>query len=463
MTALRPSRRTEGTRVRRRLVDATARPRLVAGALAVTLLLFGTRWAGYLGVQPIYLTDVLVSCAFVGFVLRALNRPADLAVRRPAGGTPLFLAAAFGFVLVRFLLGADHSIVAIRDALPYFYIALGLLAMFALRRASEATRANTYRLFVVALSLHAVWFTAQEVFPAFPYSLPTLNAVQNVHFFAPRPDVDTAFVGVLAALVLWRLLHGGRRRVLLSLVYIACIASVAASFTRAGLLGTIVASAYVLLATLSERDRDIRAKGVLVAAIPLILVTAIIAVSFTAVGTKLVATVDPDAVSGNQVASGAEGTTRARANAWNRLIEWTTSDSGRASVGVGFGPDFLADSGAASLLVGDALDQDVRPRSPHNYWLGTFARLGGIGLGLVVLAVLAFLVRAWRQRRAVGGDPFTLLVILVPLSLLLPASLGVVLESPFGAVPFWWCLGAAVGWPIARGIPAGPARTPIRR
>jgi hypothetical protein len=415
----------------------------------VGLLLAGTRWASYIGVNPVYITDVLLVLAVYLIGMRAIRRPDQVYLRTGHGGSPLPLLATLAFVLLRLVMGADYSLVALRDAFPYLYTAAGLLALYAIRRTGEAGRRNTFRLFVAALVFHALWFVAQQALPSLPYRLPTLNATQGVHLFTPRPDVDTTLMGVLGALMLWRMLHGARHPVILGLAYAGTFASVAASFTRAGLLGAVVASAYVVLATLSEPGRSPHRKLLIVAVVPLVLISGVVAVSFTGVGAKLIATVAPSAITGNAVASGAEGTTRARSNAWDRLLQWTFSDQQRTTIGVGYGPDFLAQSGASVLLVGAALGDDVRPRSPHDYWLGTLARMGLIGLALVLTAVAQFLIRIWRLRSSATLDPATLLMILVPLALIVPASLGVVLESPFAAVPFWWCVGAVLGTPIA--------------
>ncbi len=439
------------------LLTRDARPFTVAGTASVALLLAGTRWASYIGVNPVFLTDVLLLLAVYLIVTRAIRRPDQVVLRPGRPGSPLPLLAVLAFVLLRLVMGGDLSLVALRDAFPYLYTAAGLLAFYAVRRTGEDSKRNTFRVFVAALIFHAVWFVAQEAVPSLPYLLPTLNATQGVHLFTPRPDVDTTLVGVLGALILWRMLHGGRHPVLLAIAYAGTFAAVAASFTRAGLLGAVVASAYVVLATLLERGRSPHRKLLIVAVVPIVLISGVVAVSFTGVGAKLIATVAPSAISGNAVADGAEGTTRARSNAWDRLVQWTFADQQRTVIGVGYGPDFLAESGASVLLVGDAINDDVRPRSPHDYWLGTMARMGLIGLALVIAAVVQFLVRTWRIRRSATLDPATLLLILVPLSLIVPASLGVVLESPFAAVPFWWCLGAVLGTAIPAGAISGRA------
>jgi hypothetical protein len=65
-------------------------------------------------------------------------------------------------------------------------------------------------------------------------------------------------------------------------------------------------------------------------------------------------------------------------------------------------------------------------------------------VGVIALALISMghLRRAVNVDRSTSMDSFTFLVSAVPIALLVPATLGVVLESPFGAVPFYWCIGA---------------------
>src|SRR5690606_14310600 len=80
-------------------------------------------------------------------------------------------------------------------------------------------------------------------------------------------------------------------------------------------------------------------------------------------------------------ASNADNTARARLKSWDRLISWVESDPGRAVAGVGFGPHYYLESGALGLL---STHQREEIRSPHNYWLNSWARLGLVGLTLVI-------------------------------------------------------------------------------
>ncbi|WP_375405696.1 O-antigen ligase family protein [uncultured Amnibacterium sp.] len=420
---------------------------MLAGSLAIALLLFGTRWGSYIGYNGVVLlSDVLMTFAVLRTVIRSARGNAALRPDVSSRSAPWALAALGGYAVLRFVLGGDFSFAAIRDGAPYIYVLLGLLGFYAVRRATAAQRARTAKLFVVALAAHAIWYTVVLALPDLPTYLPLLNETQGVYVFSQRPDVDCALIGVLAAYLLWRALRFRRYVPLLVVLYIACWLPIALSLSRAGLLGAVVASGFVLLLMLTDRRRPPLNR---IAVGFVVVVAALLGAGLVLssdVGSKFIATVDPTAgtAATNEGEIG-QGTARARSNAWNHLVAWDFEDAGRATVGVGFGPDFLRDSGSTVLLVGAALDEDVTPRSPHNYWLGSLSRLGTIGLALLVATIAITLWRAWRSRSLLREDGFALIVASIVYSLILPASFGVVLESPFGAMPFWWSVGCVLG------------------
>ena len=109
----------------------------------------------------------------------------------------------------------------------------------------------------------------------------------------------------------------------------------------------------------------------------------------------------------------------------------------RTAIGVGFGPDFIQGAGVAYALEGTEY-KDVR--SPHNYVLGTMARLGLAGALLAVLTMASGAALAIR-RLSGPADSVTVLAGLLVLAIPIIALLGVVLESPFGAIPYFWAIG----------------------
>jgi O-antigen ligase len=81
-------------------------------------------------------------------------------------------------------------------------------------------------------------------------------------------------------------------------------------------------------------------------------------------------------------------------------------------------------------------------RSPHNYLLNTWARLGLVGVGLVLgLMIAALRVARLVARHAPRVRDDDVLAMLLVASIPVVAFVGVVLESPFGALPYFWALG----------------------
>jgi O-antigen ligase len=121
---------------------------------------------------------------------------------------------------------------------------------------------------------------------------------------------------------------------------------------------------------------------------------------------------------------------------WRDVCEETLSTS--PVFGMGFGSDlaarFLADYDLLS-------DETFAARSPHSMIVTTFGRLGFVGLAIWI-AVSASIARlVWRLFRRGGADGLGLAS--VTCVIWISACVGVVLESPMGAVIFWTVLGLA--------------------
>lgn len=93
-------------------------------------------------------------------------------------------------------------------------------------------------------------------------------------------------------------------------------------------------------------------------------------------------------------------------------------------------------------------------RSPHNYLITSFARLGFVGLTIVVGLLVTLLTAAARTIRRGPPDELTSLCVLLVIALLVVAMLGVILESPFGAAPFYWAAGILLAGERSRRAPS---------
>jgi O-antigen ligase len=126
-----------------------------------------------------------------------------------------------------------------------------------------------------------------------------------------------------------------------------------------------------------------------------------------------------------------------------RLLWWKNvvidTWEGNPVFGLGFGHD-LAKSFAQEYNPEGSEEFGVR--SPHNIFLSVFGRLGLVGLAVWSAFCAVLLRETWRSlHHDADGMLWALWCSLWVI--LIGASLGVVLEGPMGAVPFWTLLGLA--------------------
>ena len=364
-------------------------------------------------------------------------------VRAPARRAPTGVLTAFAaWAFVRFILGGHLNLTALRDATPYAYTLLGVLSGAAIVRSTEAGRVHTSRLLTRALAFHAAWFFAVVVvWSNLPNHLPTLSASEGIHVFTTRNDFDTALVGVYAAL----LLHGGFKRSWAwprMLGIAMCIAAMGVSQSRAGVIGAAIAVAAVLVTVARNVGVPYATRMTLAGLTCLAIGALAVSLPFTVPGQRVLGTLGIR--SSTYEGARAVGTTHARERAWSTVIHYSEARPERLFGGVGFGPNFMQDSGAIYQLTSNS---ETNTRAPHSWWVDVEARLGLIGLALAALLATTVLLRV-RIRSAPGANPDDQLVAiasLVVLALIVPLSVGVIMESPFGAIPFYWCAGVLLG------------------
>lgn len=424
------------------------RAALVPATLAVALLLFGSRWASYLGANPVFLTDILIGLAVVDFLVsRATRRESGTSA---FGTVPRVLWVALGYVAVRFLASWTVSVDGLRDAAPYFYVVVGIVSAYALRDVTPAGRQKTAQVLIWALGLHAAWSAFALLLPNAAGRMPSL--APNAQVFSFRGDIDTALLGFFAALMLYRVLQTGRNFFVYSAAFLATWGLIFNSGSRAGLLSAVLVCGLAFLSSMRSQESTVDRKRLGLLLVPTVLLAAIVLLPQTSVGQRLAGALG---YSTSEAAVAGAGTANARSTSWSVVYDYVQERPGVEAVGVGFGPDFMNDSGALVLLVGKTgAAEDGAPRSPHNYWLGSYARLGLIGL-IVLLGVVAVgCTAAWRQlNRPVVRDDLGLIAALLTFGFLPVATLGVVLESPFGAVPWFWAIGVALAYPRRLALP----------
>ncbi|MFF2504008.1 O-antigen ligase family protein [Streptomyces sp. NPDC058067] len=404
--------------------EPAAERQLIAGVVVVAVLLTGGRWISHMHVGPLYIGDILLCAAFLHAIgSRLSSQKRHGRVYGPGILVALLLLAA-GF---RLLAVQGDVQTAARDAAPFVYVSIAYLSAGAYQRVGDRGRERTVRLIHGALLLHLGWMLVATLAPEFVATLPEVG---NTRVFEIRTDFDVAVLGVLAGLSILRLRRG--RIWLHAPVAITALATGLAQVNRAGLISCC---ACVLVAILIRAGRNGRltVRAVLLGALAVLVVVVVLPLS--PAGQRLLV-LDGRAAASQKLTEGAEGTKRARLIAWERSVTYTLDDPVRSAVGVGFGPDFLQLSNADLPIA-----RGMGVRSPHNYLITTFARLGFVGLTIVVALLASLLTIVIRTVPRGVPDELTSLCVLLVISLLIVSLLGVILESPFGAAPFFWAAG----------------------
>lgn len=415
-------------------------------------LLATSKWGSYLPTgSPPFVADL-------GFAVllgdRVLGAAAHRGFRVPKDSWLCLVAAAlFALSAGWFVLG-PWSVTSVRDAAPYLYVVL----VFLVCPPTAAGAARLDRVITAALVFHAAWCTGSLLVPGLVDAMPKLGGA--LPLFITRGDFDGMVSGLLAGIALYRVLAG--RGVALNLALFGwSVGLTLALGSRGGLLSLVGAIAVGGLLGRRRRDGGPKARRWAVALLLLVVPAALPLAAQGQAFERLSASVTNLWRPTSDVA-GAEGTANARYETWGVLTDWISQDPVRDAVGVGFGPNFLVDSRADVTLFGGGIDA---VRSPHNYLIGTWARLGLLGLATAVGLTLAGWRLAWLVARGTGdlGD-VDLLAVLLAVTMPLVAFVGVVLESPFGAVPYFWALGHLGAVACARGhaAPLGARRLEVR-
>jgi O-antigen ligase len=386
--------------------------------------LIGTgRWGSHIGWwrQNIYVTDIALVLTFLWCLVRHRS---SIRLTRPALLALLPILGMVAWAVVRFVLNTTLDPEALRDLAPFIYASVAAVGLV---RVDQAARKRTLVAIEIALVLHAIWVTAALHFPiATRYPL----SGGLLYIFEIRADFDSSMLAVMSGLALFGAIRvhgwGPRLGLLLLAAWPAWIVLEIGS--RAGALA-LLASAIVVTATAVRRGAFTKRRLVLVATITVALCLVVLP------RTSLYARLTGDS---RFAVNSAAGTTSARELAWTAVLDYVNESPTRVAFGVGPGPDYLVASGARPYF-GSVHQGDIRV--PHNILLSYYARLGLIGLLLFTLVICAWLRASWSALTAPRRDEVSVAYVLITATLLLTSFVGVVLESPFGAVPFFWATG----------------------
>lgn len=414
----------------------------LAGVAAVALMLATGRWGSYLGVPgmpiPIFLTDILIGLAFIhataGRLILGSRKTAE--PYRGIGVLPVLLLV---WVALRFAIDFRPTQVALRDLVPYAYIVLAFLAARSFAVSSQGNRERTVRILEFALKFHLAWVTVALVIPSLVARLPDMSGpTGTVSIFGTRPDFDAAVLGVLAAVYMRELFRD--RRVGHPVVgFLACWSCILALGSRGGLLAALLCNLVAFAAVLKSQHVHLQRKALTLTVIPLVVAGVLAVLPLTEAGQRLLTTFDQSA------STSSYDTTQARMDSWRQLWDYSVRDEERFLIGVGFGPHFMVESGALALLTGTGIN-DIDTRSPHNYLIGSLLRLGLVGACLIIALLVRIGMAIVRNLDRLPDDTLPFLAAMIAVAMVPAALVGVILESPFGAVPFFWSVGLLLNW-----------------
>lgn len=441
----------------------TTRPRAEAWLLAFLIFgyVIGSRgFAQYSPIPglPLFSSELGLAFVFAMLALRgALER--TLPIRKDWLNGLLVFFLAIGCARV----GWDvrtHGLMAIRDFAMVYYL-LYFFAAQALARHADSHTLLRHSLLVVFGVLPITGIIATT----FPESWLSDIAVNGVPLIYYKGDLLATFLFTGFIILLPSGRFNYRTDALRWLLTVASLMAGLTTLSRSSLLGLLVASSWLAWA---GRWRAIRTIMV-VCVSGLLLVTVLSLLQkkdFTQTKAYAIyeATVSIADFSGtrhyqNEMSSDKGDNNRFRLVWWKNVAQETLTAS--PLFGLGFGADL-----ARGFLTEyyPTTETDFSARSPHNIFMTTLGRMGLLGVG-VLLAIYWVQARSTaRVARAARSDPALDYAITLQAAVwvvMVSACLGVVLEGPMGAIPFWTMLGlahhAATQIPTAP-LPAGAAR-----
>ena len=446
-------------------------------------------WSGWLVAHGAYLLPALAGIIALAAILVRLTRlSADVillgllligyivgnrgfAQLMPLPGLPLFpaefgLAVGLGWVLTQaalrrtlpwrsdflnwalllwLILGTARVVVdvrryglfAIRDYATIYYTAFFFLA----QHYGVQPRARRYLIgcvLVAVIALLPVYFLFSE-FPLFFFIHLTVQGVPLVYL---KGDLAYTFLAA-GSLIIFHAVRGPHRFwgwPLATLMFL----TIATGDSRASFVGAVVAMVWLALA------RRWAYPAVQAAAAAIVLMTvAMLAYSgnvpwatarLEGLRDRVVSIADVS----NTLSYDSEDDAYKGDNNQFRLVWWRSVLQDTWAQGPVFGLGFGYDLAANFLQIYEpGSTEEFAARSPHSIIIGTFGRMGTVGLAALLLIVAAMMRQTWRALRDRTTDPTSVGLWCAAWVIFTSACFGVVLEGPMGAVVFWSLLGMA--------------------
>lgn len=376
-----------------------------------TFSLATSRWGSWLGIPGT--SFFFIDICLVGLFLFSLS------TRFPPRDLLIFLILT-SYVFFEVIRSSEYGIfVRLRDLAPFLY----LMIFVKLRIHIQSLGTLIVMKYLRIGSLTSLtWSLASSIGVIGEFSI---GRFTGVPIFSLRAD-QFGFVAAIG-IIAWAQLNanGIWKRFLKILVITLFLLEVSLLPGRAGAIASIVGVFYLILST-STKSRQNRHIGIFL----LVAITSLFAAS-TVLQTFLP---DDSSIKRSGLVSGSEtaeasgtGTASARLIAQKRLIDWIDQND-LEIFGAGPGREMLIESGAYRWLSGS-----VDVRQPHNWWVSVYARFGLLGTLLWFFLTIIL----WKPFK---GKIFSVKKNYFLLSILVSSSFSVILEAPFGLIPFYFLL-----------------------
>lgn len=381
--------------------------------MAIFFTLSTGKWGSWIGVpnSPFFLIDLIVILASLLSFLKIIKEQAPLS---------LHSLVLISFIIVQLVRNQEYSIVTkIRDISPFFYLFLVPFLAYSLRSVSFSHTIRVLR-YACAINLLIFYLTTFGMLSPFD-----CGAICGTEIFNYRSD----HVGLASCigLMAWGKFseQGIKSQPLVQIIFVL---GLLINQSRAGLFGLFLVILFFIVPQFMLNSKRNRLKIRTATLLTLGLSVAVIILNSSQ--TRLIGfeRLTQESVS-QQISGNTDGTTRARVIAQGLVLNYVFNVKKQYVWGVGAGDEMVRDSGAYRYLSGA-----VDVRAPHNWFVGLLARYGIIGFLFWVFIFGKF------YSKPRGKDSIALLIKVSILVLLALSAFGVMMESPFGALPFAYFL-----------------------
>lgn len=380
--------------------------------LAIFLTLATGKWGSWIGVpnSPFFLIDLIVILTSLLSFLKMMKN------RNPIS---LYSLALVFFMTFQIAINQEFNIVTkVRDISPFFYLFLVPFLAFSLSSVSFSTLIRAIR---YGSLTNLLLFFLTTIGLLAPFNCGAICGTEIFHYRADHVGL-VACIGLMA----WSTfsIQGIRSRPLIQILFAL---GILINQSRAGIIGLFLV---VILFLIPHFRLNSKRNQIKISTATFFIVGFPVAVAI--LNSNLINLTGferftQESVS-QQISGKIDGTTRARVIAQGLLLEHVISQK-KILLGAGAGAEMVRDSQAYRYLSGAS---DVR--APHNWFVGLLARYGIIGFLLWVLVSVKYY--SMPKEESSGS----LLIKITILNVLVFSGFGVMMESPFGALPFAYFL-----------------------